>query len=167
MVAGLPAGLEPPVYDAALQSTSPEGDWADQQIAIKELVPIVAACAVWGTQWANKVVLVRCDNMAVVQVLTSLTSSVIISCKNTTCPRTVDDYKKEYDEATKGHKDFFIEYSTGKYPAFTTNNLPNDRCGLVYEDNFQSYFRPFSGQAFIIEKTHKAISGHSLVKHSS
>ena len=75
-----------------------------------------------------------------------------LSCKNTPCPRTVDDYKKEYDKATKGHKDFFIEYSTGKYPAFTTDNLPNDRCGLVYEDNFQSYFGPFSGRAFILKR---------------
>ncbi len=46
----------------------------EQQIAIKELVPIVIACAVWGGQWRNKLVLARSDNMAVVQVITSLSS---------------------------------------------------------------------------------------------
>ena len=38
-----------------------------QQIAIKELVSIVVACAVWGSQWRNKHVLFRCDNMAAVR----------------------------------------------------------------------------------------------------
>ncbi len=53
-----------------------EGKWTKQQIAIKELVPIVIACAIWGGQWRNKLVLARSDNMAVVQVITSLLSKV-------------------------------------------------------------------------------------------
>ena len=35
---------------------------------------MVAACAIWGKQWQNKRVLVWCDNMEVVQVLSSLSS---------------------------------------------------------------------------------------------
>lgn len=51
-----------------------EGSWTDQQIMVKELVPIVAACAIWGRAWQNKHVLFMCDNMAVVQVITGLSS---------------------------------------------------------------------------------------------
>lgn len=50
-----------------------EGLWSDQQITIKELVPIVAACAIWGSAWQDKQVFM-CDNMAVVQVIAGLSS---------------------------------------------------------------------------------------------
>ena len=50
------------------------GQWAAQHITVKELVPIVLACAVWGRCWRYQHVLVWCDNMAVVHVLHSLTS---------------------------------------------------------------------------------------------
>ena len=43
--------------------------WVDQNIATKELLPILFAVAVWGSQWRSKHLLVRCDNMAVVQIL--------------------------------------------------------------------------------------------------
>ena len=43
-----------------------EGDWLGVCIAAKELLPIVIACAVWGRQWRNGVVLNRFDNMSVV-----------------------------------------------------------------------------------------------------
>ena len=42
--------------------------WLDINIAAKELLPIVLACAIWGRQWHHQNVLVRCDNMAVVTV---------------------------------------------------------------------------------------------------
>ena len=48
--------------------------WVTQQIAVKELVPIVLTIVVWGKHWKYQSVLVKCDNMAVVQVLSSLTS---------------------------------------------------------------------------------------------
>ena len=51
-----------------------EGTWADHQIAIKELIPIVVTCAVWDHQWQNKQVLVMSDNMAVVEVISALSS---------------------------------------------------------------------------------------------
>ena len=35
-------------------------------ITVKELIPIVIACAVWGRRWEHQSVLARCDNMAVV-----------------------------------------------------------------------------------------------------
>ena len=48
--------------------------WADHQIAIKELIPIVVTCVVWDDQWQNKQVLVMSDNMAVVEVISALSS---------------------------------------------------------------------------------------------
>ena len=43
--------------------------WSDVDITIKELVPIILACAVWGKYLNRKVVLFQCDNMAVVRAL--------------------------------------------------------------------------------------------------
>lgn len=40
-------------------------------IAVKEMVPIVMALMLWGKHWAGNVVLVQCDNMAIVEVLNS------------------------------------------------------------------------------------------------
>lgn len=48
--------------------------WQEVNIAAKELLPIVLACAVWGPCWQHKKVQVHCDNWAVVQVLNHLTS---------------------------------------------------------------------------------------------
>lgn len=46
-----------------------EEEWRHQSIAAKELVPIAAACAVWGPTWRGEHVLVQCDNLAVVHVI--------------------------------------------------------------------------------------------------
>ena len=43
--------------------------WASVHIAVKELVPVVIAVAVWGKQWQGQTVLVCSDNMAVVAAL--------------------------------------------------------------------------------------------------
>ena len=43
--------------------------WASVHIAAKELVPIVIAVAVWGSQWVGQAVRVHSDNMAVVAAL--------------------------------------------------------------------------------------------------
>lgn len=40
-------------------------------IAVKELLPIVMACVVWGKNWRRQVVLAHCDNQAVVEVINS------------------------------------------------------------------------------------------------
>ncbi len=40
-------------------------------ITQKELLPVVLACMVWGPMWSNSVVLVSCDNQAVVAILNS------------------------------------------------------------------------------------------------
>ena len=45
--------------------------WSAANIAIKEMLPIVVAAAVWGSQWTNQFVLCRCDNTAVVAVINS------------------------------------------------------------------------------------------------
>lgn len=45
--------------------------FADKCIAIKELLPILTAAAVWGRQWERSGVKFHCDNMAVVTVLNS------------------------------------------------------------------------------------------------
>lgn len=47
------------------------GQWSAQHITVKELVPIVLACVVWGRCWRYQHMLVWCDNMAVVHVLNS------------------------------------------------------------------------------------------------
>jgi len=45
-----------------------------ESIAVKELIPIVLAGAVWGDLWSGNVVLCRCDNESVVAVVNSRTS---------------------------------------------------------------------------------------------
>ena len=48
--------------------------WDNLAIAIKELLPIVMAVALWGRRWSKSHVLVMCDNMSVVCILRSKTS---------------------------------------------------------------------------------------------
>ena len=43
-------------------------------ILVKELLPIVLACELWGPLWTNQQILCRCDNQAVVASLRSRTS---------------------------------------------------------------------------------------------
>lgn len=45
--------------------------WNTVHITIKELVPIVLACAIWGRQWQGKSVRCVCDNAAVVAIVNS------------------------------------------------------------------------------------------------
>ena len=42
-----------------------------EQIAIKELAPILIACASWGSQWQGTTIGINCDNEAVVAVINS------------------------------------------------------------------------------------------------
>ena len=51
----------------------PEG-WEKTDIAVKELVPVVAAAALWGHCWAGKHIRFHSDNMAVVAILSSRTA---------------------------------------------------------------------------------------------
>ena len=41
------------------------------QIAIKELIPITLACAIWGKYWVESVIRANCDNEAVVTIINS------------------------------------------------------------------------------------------------
>ena len=43
----------------------------EKQIAVKELIPVVIAAAIWGHQWSGRRVLSNCDNQAVVAVINS------------------------------------------------------------------------------------------------
>ena len=43
--------------------------WQGRSITAKELLPIVLAAAMWGSQWQGKVICYRCDNAAIVHVL--------------------------------------------------------------------------------------------------
>ena len=43
----------------------------DEDIAVKELVPVLVASALWGHNWRGKVVLFVLDNAAVVSILNS------------------------------------------------------------------------------------------------
>lgn len=51
-----------------------EGAWEDKSIAVKELLPILLAVAMWGPWWQGRQGLVYCDNMAVVNIIASNTS---------------------------------------------------------------------------------------------
>ena len=48
--------------------------WQDTNIAVKELVPIVIAAALWGDKWRRSCVCFKCDNVAVVEILRSRTA---------------------------------------------------------------------------------------------
>lgn len=43
----------------------------DLLIAAKELIPIILACATWGSQWESRQVICHCDNQVVVACLRS------------------------------------------------------------------------------------------------
>lgn len=45
------------------------GAIGSQNITIKELLPIVVAAALWGSQWAGKTIQAQCDNIAVVAMV--------------------------------------------------------------------------------------------------
>ena len=49
-------------------------DWQDQEITFKELVPVVAAAAVWGPGWAGQHIQFHSDNLAVVTILNTRTA---------------------------------------------------------------------------------------------
>ncbi len=44
-------------------------EFGTHSIAVKELLPVVMACVVWGRSWRRKAVLAHCDNQAVVEVV--------------------------------------------------------------------------------------------------
>ena len=46
-------------------------EWESKSIALKELLPIVIACAVWGPSRAHQQIQVLCDNLAVIDILKS------------------------------------------------------------------------------------------------
>ena len=45
--------------------------WSSIHITVKELVPVVIACAVWGKKWQGKSIQCVCDNAAVVAIVNS------------------------------------------------------------------------------------------------
>ena len=48
--------------------------WQAIDISVKELVPVVAAAALWGSRWSRQHVRFHCDNIAVVAVLNKRTA---------------------------------------------------------------------------------------------
>lgn len=48
-----------------------QDNYAGQAISQKELLAVVLACAVWGKEWEDQVILIHCDNEAAVQVVNS------------------------------------------------------------------------------------------------
>ena len=52
-----------------LQLAWPKGKVEEWPIAVKEIIPIVLAGLLRGERWRGKLVLVHCDNLAVVQVV--------------------------------------------------------------------------------------------------
>ena len=51
-------------------------DVREETIMVKELIPIVIAAAVWGRLWGGHTVQCKCDNQAVVAVISSRTSKL-------------------------------------------------------------------------------------------
>ena len=45
--------------------------WASVHITVKELLPVVLACAVWGQFWKGRTILCQSDNAAVVAIINS------------------------------------------------------------------------------------------------
>ena len=45
--------------------------WAQVNIVVKEMVPVVITVAMWGQRWSQSTILVRSDNMSVVHALSS------------------------------------------------------------------------------------------------
>ena len=66
--AALYSNLNTPACWFQIPWPTSSGNW---NIAAKELVPIVAAAAIWGKQWARSRVQFNCDNMAVVSTISS------------------------------------------------------------------------------------------------
>ena len=46
-------------------------EWANVHITVKELLPVVISCALWGHRWAGESVLAYTDNAAVVAIVNS------------------------------------------------------------------------------------------------
>ena len=51
-----------------------QSTWVGKSIALKELLPIVLACAIWGALWSHKRIQVLCDNAAVIEIINAKTS---------------------------------------------------------------------------------------------
>ena len=48
-----------------------QGVFRDYSIVHLEILNIIVACKIWAPQWENKKIQIFCDNLAVVEVLTS------------------------------------------------------------------------------------------------
>ena len=101
-------------------------EWPDKAqelpIMVKEMVPIVIACALWSKKWENHLVLCHCDNQAVVASIRSRTS------KNKHCMRLLRTLA-------------FVEACHCCYlqPVYINTAL-NDRADDLSRNNLQSFF---------------------------
>ena len=66
-------------------STKWPESWSVIDISVKELVPLVLAAALWGSQWRGQQVLFRVDNMAVVKVVQKLNADNLLLCHLLRC----------------------------------------------------------------------------------
>ena len=64
----LGCGAYPTPTDSYFQVKWP-AKWEGVSIAIKEMIPIVVAAAIWDPSWSRSAILFRCDNAAVVEVV--------------------------------------------------------------------------------------------------
>ena len=67
---GCPTGLGA-IFDQQVYAMDLPGEWSCKNIAYLEMVNILAAIKVWHVQWAGLSVMIKCDNQAVVSVLTT------------------------------------------------------------------------------------------------
>ena len=59
--------------------------WSVKDIAVKELLSIVLAAAMWGPCWAGRHILFHTDNLAVVQVIQNLNAADLLLCNLLRC----------------------------------------------------------------------------------
>ena len=59
------------IYDHQVYAMQLPHEWTSKNIAYLEMINILVAVKVWHVQWANLSVMIKCDNQAVVSVLST------------------------------------------------------------------------------------------------
>ena len=106
---------------------------AGLQIMIKELLPVVLACAVWGPLWAHTRVVCLCDNQAVVACLHSCTTRdshcmhmlrtlAFVEARHafSLCPQYISTHDNHMaDDLSRDNLSSFLSKVPGAYPRAT------------------------------------------------
>ena len=97
--------------------------WYGVHITVKELLPIVVACALWGKSWGLRTVKFRCDNAAVVAIINSSTSKDKLAMHLMRC---LAFFRAHYNFY------MFAEHIPGKL-SVATDSLSRDKLPLFFQ----------------------------------